>query len=122
MRRRWRDCRADANVFFVGLSQRQDSAAVYASSLLLRIYCCGAGLARGVLLDRDRPGALSADDGVRVMEKFVFVFVVIVVWLGGQAISALLLVAAADFLLGVLFLAAFFKTAGLRESAGTVRT
>jgi hypothetical protein len=57
-----------------------------------------------------------------VMEKFVFVFVVIVMWLGGQAISALLLVAAADFLLGVLFLAAFFKTAGLRESAGTVRT
>jgi hypothetical protein len=57
-----------------------------------------------------------------VMEKFVFVFVVIVVWLGGHAISAFLLVAAADFLLGVLFLAAFFKTAGLRESAGTVRT
>ncbi|MGC1870760.1 MAG: hypothetical protein WA700_07355 [Acidobacteriaceae bacterium] len=45
-----------------------------------------------------------------VMEKFVFVFVVIVVWLGGQAISALLLVASADFLLGVLFLAAFLET------------
>jgi hypothetical protein len=57
-----------------------------------------------------------------VMEKFVFVFVVIVVWQGGHAISALLLIAAADFLLGVLFLAAFFKTPGLRESAGTVRT
>ncbi len=55
-----------------------------------------------------------------VMEKFVFVFIVIVVWLGGQAISALLLVAAADFLLGVLFLAAFFKTAGLRGRAETV--
>ena len=52
-----------------------------------------------------------------VMEKFVFVSVVIMVWLGGRAISALLLVAAADFLFGVLFLAAFFKTAGLRESA-----
>ena len=55
-----------------------------------------------------------------VMEKFVFVFVVIVVWLGGHAISALLLVAAVDFLLGVLFLAAFFKTAGLRGRAETV--
>jgi len=55
-----------------------------------------------------------------VMEKFVFVFIVIVVWLGSQAISALLLIAAVDFLLGVLFLAAFFKTAGLRGRAETV--
>jgi len=45
-----------------------------------------------------------------VMEKLVFVFVVVLMWLGGQAISALLLVASADFLLGVLFLAAFLKT------------
>jgi len=56
-----------------------------------------------------------------VMEKFVFVFVVVVLWLAGHATAALLLVAAADFLLGVLFLAAFLKTAGLRGTAETVR-
>ena len=65
---------------------------------------------------RFRPMMLFA-----VMEKFVFVFVAVVVWLSGQAISALLIVAAADFLLGVLFLAAFLKTAGLRGTAETVR-
>ena len=58
---------------------------------------------------RFRPMMLFA-----VMEKFVFVFVAIVLWLEGQAISALLLVAAADFLLGVLFLAAFLKTASAK--------
>jgi hypothetical protein len=57
-----------------------------------------------------------------VMEKVVFVLVAVALWLDGRAVTALLLVAAADFLLGVLFLAAFFKTAGLRESAATVRT
>jgi hypothetical protein len=55
-----------------------------------------------------------------VMGKFVFVFVVIVVWLGGQAISALLLVAAVDFMLGVLFLAAYFKTPQSYGAAATV--
>jgi hypothetical protein len=57
-----------------------------------------------------------------VMEKVVFVLVAVALWLDGRAVTALLLVAAADFLLGVLFLAAFFKTAGLSESAATVRT
>ena len=64
---------------------------------------------------RFRPMMLFA-----VMEKFVFVFVVIVLWLDRQAIAVFLLVAAADFLLGVLFLAAFLKTAGLRERVETV--
>jgi hypothetical protein len=64
---------------------------------------------------RFRPMMLPA-----VMEKFVFVAVVLVLWLDHKAVAALLLVAAADFLLGVLFLAAFLKTAGLRERAETV--
>jgi hypothetical protein len=60
--------------------------------------------------ERFRPIMLFA-----VMEKFVFVFVVIVLWLDCQAIASLLLVATADFLLGMLFLAAFLKTAGLKD-------
>ncbi len=55
-----------------------------------------------------------------MMEKFVFVSLVVILWLDGQAIAVLLLVAAADFLLGVLFLAAFLKTAGWRERTETV--
>ena len=78
-------------------------------------------MARGVLLIGTDPVRFRPMMVFAVMEKFVFVFVAVVVWLSGQAISALLIVAAADFLLGVLFLAAFLKTAGLRGTAETVR-
>jgi hypothetical protein len=64
---------------------------------------------------RFRPMMLPA-----MMEKFVFVGVVLALYFCGQVIPALLLVAAVDFLLGVLFVAAYFKTSGSRDRAATV--